>query len=159
LPVLAVFPFQINAAIPATAVPGNATLQVTGPDGSATSTVTLLATSPGIFQLGSLGAILNADATLNTPTNPAQRGQFVSVYCTGLGATALKNGLQTATVTPALIVNGATVPPSFAGLVAGFVGLYQINVTIPSNLPPSLTGTIAIQQGSQTSNTVPIAIQ
>lgn len=159
LQLLAVFPFQINAAIPAAAVPGNATLQVTGPDGSATSAVTLSATSPGIFQLGSLGAILNADATLNTPTNPAQRGQFVSVYCTGLGATVLKGGLQTASATPALIVNGTTVQPLFAGLVAGFVGLYQINVTIPSNLPPSLTGMIAIQQGSQTSNTVPVAIQ
>jgi len=159
LQVLAVFPFQINTAIPATAVPGNAMVQVTGPDGSAASAVTLSAASPGIFQLGSLGAILNADATLNTPANPAQRGQFVSVYCTGLGVTALKNGLQTATITPALIVNGTTVQPSFAGLVAGFVGLYQINVTIPSNLPPSLTGTIAIQQGPQTSNTVPIAIQ
>jgi uncharacterized protein (TIGR03437 family) len=159
LQVLAVFPFQINAAIPATAVPGNAMLQVTGPDGSATSTVTLSATSPGIFQLGSLGAILNADATLNTPTNPAQRGQFVSVYCTGLGVTVFNSGLQTAAVTPALIVNGVTVQSLFAGLDAGFVGLYQINVIIPPNLPPSLTGTIAIQQGSQTSNTVPIAIQ
>jgi uncharacterized protein (TIGR03437 family) len=159
LQVLAVFPFQINAAIPAAAVPGNAMLQVTGPDGSATSAVTLSATSPGIFQLGSLGAILNADATLNTPSNPAQRGQFVSVYCTGLGTTVLKGGLQTASATPSLIVNGTTVQPSFAGLVAGFVGLYQINVTIPSNLPPGLTGAIAIQQGSQMSNTVPIAIQ
>ncbi len=159
LQVLAVFPFQINAAIPASAAPGNAVLQVTGPDGSATANVTLTATSPGIFQLGSLGAILNADATLNTPSNPAQRGQFVSVYCTGLGATALKNGLQTATITPTLIVNGTTVQPSFAGLVTGFVGLYQINVTIPANLAPSLTGSIAIQQGSQTGNTVPIAIQ
>jgi uncharacterized protein (TIGR03437 family) len=43
--------------------------------------------------------------------------------------------------------------------VAGFVGLYQINVTVPSSLPPGLTGTISIQQGSQTSNTVPIAIE
>ena len=159
LQVLAVFPFQINAAIPATAVPGNATLQVTGPDGSANSAVTLSATSPGIFQLGSLGAILNADATLNTPSNPAQRGQFVSIYCTGLGATVSKSGFQTVSAAPALIVNGTTVQPSFAGLVAGFVGLYQVNVTIPSNLPPSLTGAIAIQQGSQTSNTVSVAIQ
>jgi hypothetical protein len=79
LQVLAVFPFQINAAIPATAVPGNTMLQVSGPDGSATANLTLSATSPGIFQLGSLGAILNADATLNTPSNPAQRGQFISI--------------------------------------------------------------------------------
>ena len=159
LQVLAAFPFQINAAIPATATAGSSTLQVTGVDGTATLSLTLSANSAGIFELGSLGAILNADSTLNTPANPAQRGQYVSVYCSGLGATALKGGLQTATVTPSLNINGTSVQPSFAGLVAGFVGLYQINVTVPSSLPPGLTGTISIQQGSQTSNTVPIAIE
>ena len=32
---------------------------------------------------------------------------------------------------------GAWVYPEYAGLVAGYVGLYQINVTVPAQLPPS----------------------
>ena len=50
---------------------------------TATSNVAIVATAPGIFLAGSLGAILNPDATLNSPSNPAQRGQYVSVYCHG----------------------------------------------------------------------------
>ncbi|HZL55949.1 MAG TPA: hypothetical protein VFC21_02645, partial [Bryobacteraceae bacterium] len=151
LQILATFPFQINAAIPLNAAVGSAMLQVNGPDGSATASVALLATSPGIFQLGNLGAILNSDATLNAPSNPAQRGQFISVYCTGLGAAA--NPKVT------LLIDGTTVQTSFAGAVTGFTGLYQINATIPPGMPPDLTATLAIRQGVETSNTVPVAIE
>jgi uncharacterized protein (TIGR03437 family) len=157
--VIAAFPFQINAVIPAATPTGNTALQVSGTNGAASATVAVSATSPGIFTLGSLGAILNPDGTLNGPTNPASRGQYVSLYCSGLGATTLKAGLQIANVTPSVVLNGTTATPSYAGLVAGFVGLYQVNVTIPASLPPNLTGTIAIQQGTQVSNSVPIAVE
>ena len=132
---IAAFPFQINAAMPTATAVGNASLQVTGPSGSAGANIAVSATSPGIFTIGAGGAILNSDGALNTPANPAQRGQFVSIYCSGLGATTLKAGLQTANSTPSVVVNGVTATPSFAGLVAGFVGLYQVNATIPASLP------------------------
>jgi uncharacterized protein (TIGR03437 family) len=160
--VIAAFPFQINAAIPAAAAIGAAALQVTSAAGIANSNVTVSATSPGIFQIdtqaGNLGAILNADGTLNGPSNPAARSQYVSIYCTGLGATVLKSGLQTVTASTSVVINGGAVTPSFAGLVTGFVGLYQVNVTIPAGLVPNAAGTAAIQQGNQLSNTVPIAV-
>ncbi len=130
--VLASFPFQINAVLPAATPPGNAALQVTGPAGSATSTIAVTPVSPGIFLLGSQGAILNPDGTLNSPDSPAQRGQFVSLYCSGLGATSLKGGLQQANTTPSVTINNVSAVPSYAGLVTGFVGLYQVNVTIPA---------------------------
>ncbi len=160
--VLAAFPFQINAVMPTGLANGAAPLQVSGPAGAAGASVTISPTSPGIFLVGAQGAILNSDGTLNGPSSPAQRGQFVSVYCTGLGATTLKGGLQTVNAPTSIVINGVTVTPSFAGLVAGFVGLYQINVTIPAGLPPSLVGSVAIQQGTgtagQLSNTAPIAV-
>ena len=135
--VVAAFPFQINAAMPTTTGVGSAALQVSGSAGVATGNITVSAVSPGIFQIGALGAILNSDATLNTPSNPAQRGQYVSVYCSGLGATTLKAGLQTATTAVTAFIDGTAVTPSYAGLVAGFVGLYQVNVTIPAGLAPN----------------------
>jgi uncharacterized protein (TIGR03437 family) len=156
--VIAAFPFQINAAMPTAAAIGSANLLVTGSAGSTTSSISVSATSPGIFMAGTQAAILNSDGTLNGPSSPATRGQFVSIYCSGLGATTLKAGLQNANVTPSVVINGTSVSPTFAGLVTGFVGLYQVNVTIPGSLAPSLTGTILLQQGTQVSNTVPIAV-
>jgi len=35
-----------------------------------------------------------------------------------------------------VVLNGTELPSSFAGLAPGFVGLYQVNVTIPANTPP-----------------------
>jgi uncharacterized protein (TIGR03437 family) len=159
---VATFPFQINALIPVGTAPGKAALQVTGLLGNASKDVTIAAISPGIFLLGSnvQGAILNLpDATINSPEFPAQRGQFISIYSTGLGATVLRNGLQ-ATATPvSAVVNTVTIPSSFAGLTPGFVGLYQVNVQLPANLPPTLNGTLLLLQGGQTSNTVALAVQ
>jgi uncharacterized protein (TIGR03437 family) len=156
--VLAAFPFQINAAMPAATAPGAAVLQVSSSAGSANSTLTVSPVSPGIFLVGVQGAILNADGSLNGPSSPAARGQFVSIYCSGLGATALKAGLQQVTAATSVVINGMAVTPSFAGLVAGFVGLYQVNVTIPAGVTPSLAGTVVVQQGTQVSNTAPIAV-
>ncbi len=158
VPVVAAFPFQINASLPATTAVGSAALQVASAAGTANSSITIMPTSPGIFQIGALGAILNADGTLNSPANPAQRGQYVSIYCTGLGATALKAGLQQVTAATAVVMNGTSAAPSFAGLVAGFVGLYQVNVTIPGATVPNAAGTVILQQGTQVSNAVPIAV-
>ncbi len=165
LPVLYVSPFQMNAVIPADVVPGTLSLSVTGPLGSATLNLYVTATGPAIFVLGSRpggwqGAILNQDGTLNSPDNPAARGSFVSVYATGGGATALRNGLQ-ATVAPITVsLNGA--PPlatSWAGAVAGFVGLYQINVQIPATTAPGLASGLTIQADGKISNSVLIALQ
>jgi uncharacterized protein (TIGR03437 family) len=156
--VLAAFPFQINAAMPATIAPGTATLQVTSAAGAASANIIVSATSPGIFLAGSEGAIVNSDGTLNGPSSSAIRGQYVSIYCSGLGATTLKSGLQTVTAATSVVINGTSATPSFAGLVAGFVGLYQVNVTIPAAVAPDLAGTVSIRQGTQVSNSVPIAV-
>ena len=159
---VATFPFQINALIPVGTPAGKATLQVTGALGTASKEVTISALSPGIFLLGSnvQGAIVNLpDATINSPDFPAQRGQFISIYSTGLGSTVLRNGLQQTTANVSVVVNTVTIPSSFAGLTPGFVGLYQVNAQLPANLPPTLNGTLSLQQGGQTSNTVALAVQ
>ncbi|HXJ43264.1 MAG TPA: hypothetical protein VNH18_28545, partial [Bryobacteraceae bacterium] len=83
-----------------------------------------------------------------------------SIYGTGMGATAVRNGLQ-ATIAPvAAVINGsAPVAASFAGTVAGFVGLYQVNVQIPAGVAPGLTSTVVLTQGNRTGNTAAVALQ
>ena len=162
VPVIAAFPFQINAQLPPGTPAGKATLQVSGISGTATVDIDVSAISPGIFVVGpnAQGAILNfPDNTLNSSGSPAQRGQFISIYATGLGATILRNGFQVVAAPVTALVNSVVVPAQFTGLVPGFVGLYQVNVQLPASLPPSLVGSLALQQGARTSNTVLLAEQ
>ena len=165
LQVLFATTFQINAVIPPDVAAGSASLQVTGALGTAAQAIQLVAAGPGIFVIGvsdqkPLGAVINQDGTVNGPLNPATRGQFISIYGTGLGATVLRNGLQ-ATVAPVTVsINGgASMAASFSGAVAGFVGLYQVNVQIPESTPPSLSTAITLNEGGRASNVVVVALQ
>ena len=144
--VLAAFPFQVNARMPVGVAPGNAALQMNGPLGTATQNVTILSAAPGIF------AILNQDGTLNSPSNPAARGAYVSIYGTGLGATTAQGSLQIA-------LGEVTLTPSFAGLAPGLTGLYQINAQIPAGTTPGPAIALSVQEAGQTSNTVAVAVQ
>jgi uncharacterized protein (TIGR03437 family) len=151
--VLAAFPFQVNARVPVGIAPGSAALQVNGPLGTTTQSVTILSAAPGIF------VIVNQDGTLNSPSNPAARGGFVSIYGTGLGATVAQGSLQAASASVTVVVGGVTVTPSFAGLAPGFSGLYQINVQIPPATTPGSAIALSVQEAGQTSNTVAVAVQ
>ena len=166
VPIVAAFPFQINAQIPGDTPAGPARLQVTSALGSATADLTISPLSPGIFVLGSgsgnalpPGAIVNQDGRINSPSVPAQRGEYVSVYAAGLGATVAKGGFQTVTSPISVVVNGASMAPSFAGLLPGFIGLYQVNVTVPPGLAPGLQGSLQLMEGGQVSNTVSFSLQ
>jgi uncharacterized protein (TIGR03437 family) len=152
--VLAAFPFQVNALIPAGTKPGTATLTMSGPLGTATQNLTILSAAPGIF------AIVNQDGTLNSPANPAQRGTYVSIYGTGLGATTAQGPFQVVTAGVTVGIGGTVVAkPSFAGLAPGFAGLYQINVQLPPTIVPGSQIALSLAEAGQTSNTVPIAIE
>jgi uncharacterized protein (TIGR03437 family) len=76
------------------ALDGAASAQVTVEIGGVASnaiTVPVAAASPAIFSLDSTGrgpgAILNQDNSLNTASNPADRGALVVLFCTGEGQT------------------------------------------------------------------------
>ena len=162
--VLASFPFQINAAIPDTATVGDTTLTVATATGPVSRSIALSSTAPGIFVVGSaagrtIGALVNADGSLNSPASPAQRGQAISVYCAGLGATVQSGNFRTVTNAVTVQIDGTTVTPSFAGLLPGFVGLYQVNLTIPATLPPNSSAALTLKQAGKTSNQVPLAFQ
>lgn len=48
--------------------------------------------------------------------------------------------------------------PSFAGLAPGFVGLYQVNVTIPSTYVPPAGGDVGLTLSMQGAAALPLTI-
>jgi len=114
---------------------------------SGAQAVTVAAVSPGIFivnQAANAGAVLHAaNYSLVTSSSPAQPGEYLLIYCTGLGAvgTPVASGAmapsaplaQTINI-PTVSIGGLLAIASYSGLAPGFVGLYQINVQAPLNL-------------------------
>ena len=104
------------------------------------------AVAPYIFVWGDdRGAIQNSDSTLNQPSNPAAPGSSIVVYLTGQGA--VDPPLQTGSVSPSMplsqvrgtvtaTIDGQSADVLFAGLTPGYVGLCQVNLTVPAKITP-----------------------
>jgi uncharacterized protein (TIGR03437 family) len=143
---------QVNFYIPAETPLGANVVTVTAPSGlQASSTVNLVSAQPGIFS----GAVVHADTGASALTTPVTTGDFISIYCTGLGATRSSDGRTV--VTPAVYFGATAASPSYSGL-SSFVGLYQVNVQLPAGLP-SGTLPLVIATGRTYSNEVNIAVQ
>jgi uncharacterized protein (TIGR03437 family) len=153
-------------------------------NGSASAAQTILppqAVSPGIFTLNSMGSGQGAIQIANTaifaaPPNilpaalarPANRGEFITIYCSGLGdvsprpatgAAAPGNPLSNTLLMPSVMIGGASALVTFAGLSPGFVGLYQVNVQVPDASPTGEEVQVVMTIGGVNSNTVTIAVQ
>lgn len=148
--------------------------------------VAVAAAAPGIFtfQFGVGPAIaVNADGSIAAPANaglpftshPAKAGDVLVTYATGLGAvdTTVANGDVPTVITskalsqPTVLVGGKPAQVAFAGLVGrdssgtaqGFVGVFQINFTVPSGV---VAGTVPLQiqmNGVTSRADVTIAVQ
>ena len=105
-------------------------------------TVPLATYSPGIFAVtdGVNNAVISA-------ANPAIRGQSIVIYANGLGPVdaaqssgdpASATALTRTNTAPTVTLGGSPATLLFSGLTPGSVGLYQVNVAVPSGAP---TGT------------------
>jgi uncharacterized protein (TIGR03437 family) len=132
-------------------------------------TLPLAPYNPGIFTLAdSRGAIVNyRTGNLVAPTEPAQSGDVLIIYATGLGPVvvpqtagtpALANPLPTTTAPVTVRFGSILTTPQYAGLTPGFVGLYQVNVQVPAAIP-SGTAIVSIDLAGTSSNGVSVAIQ
>ena len=72
------------------------------------------------------------------PFRPAKPGETITIYGIGFGpvspattAGTIAAGQTAIQPQPVFKIGTATVTPSYAGLVAGLVGLYQFNVVVP----------------------------
>jgi len=138
--VAALVPYETASSVAQIQVSNNGTLS-----NAVTEPVNL--TTPGIFTepAGGAGyaAALHPDFSLVSPNSPAQIGETIAVYVTGLGdvfpsipdgsvasSTSFSNASNQITAT----VGGVAATVTFAGLAPGLAGLYQVNVTIPSGV-------------------------
>lgn len=130
-------PWEVAGANTATVVAVNSSGRISAPRNYA-----VRGADPGLFHEG-LNAIVVHGATnqLVTAANPAEAGEVVVFYATGLGAVdrAQQSGrpaplTELAKVSNALTVtfNFRAVAVQFAGLTPGSVGLYQVNCTVPA---------------------------
>jgi uncharacterized protein (TIGR03437 family) len=178
LPLYFTSPGQIDAIVPYDIVP-NSMQQVIIETGSAVSepqTVAVAAAQPGVFtqnQRGSgpgsiLGQKVGGNPALNTTANPASVGDYLWIYCTGLGTVTpsiaagaaatyppLYNTDNTITVT----VGGIDSPVAFSGLAPGYVGLYQVNVQVPPGVAAGPSVPVVVTAAGAASAPVTVAIQ
>jgi len=160
---------QINAQVPFELGLGRVSVQVKlGNQVSAPQTITLQAFSPGIFTLDSAGtgAILHADYALVSSSAPAQPGETVLIFATGLGSlrTPVPSGTPAPSNppaetldTPIVVIGGSSSQVTFSGLAPGFVGLYQVNVQVPLSLAAG-DQTVQISAEGVVSNTAIMAV-
>ncbi len=143
--------------------------------------------SPGIFTAPASGAgqalaLIYPDNAIAAPTGsisgrltrPAKPGDILQIYCTGLGPVmepgsgsnppdgSPPQGTTNTVGTPTVTIGGITAPLQFSGLAPGFVGLYQINVQVPTSAPTGSAVSLQIQLGGLTSTaqaTIAVAAQ
>ncbi len=154
-------PFQINAVVPLTMAPGLHNIHVQSMYGSSQQSVTVTAVAPGIFLIGNppAGAITDQNFNLVGPSNPLPRGQSLVIFATGLGAVTQSGPLSRTSAPVTVLLNGSELPADFAGLAPGYLGLYQVNVTVPASTPPGLGIPLTLKVGGQQSNSVFVALQ
>jgi uncharacterized protein (TIGR03437 family) len=125
-------------------------------------TVPFAAGAPAFFQWsGNFAVAEHADGSLISSASPAQAGEVVVLFATGLGRTS-PDLLPDAVASTAMsilhlsdlqvLIDGVLCPPSsiyYAGVTPGFAGLYQINLKLPDAL--NSDPTIQLVMGAQTS--------
>jgi uncharacterized protein (TIGR03437 family) len=175
-----VSPGQVNVLLPGDVSAGQAQVVVTNSLGSSAPFAVNVAPqqptffAPASFMIGGkqyAGALLPPDyaTTFALPTGaiagvtsrPAKPGEVLVLYGLGFGPVTpnvpvgtIAPGQATSLNAPLQILFGQTaVKPAYAGLAAGFVSLYQINVQVPQiadNDAVPLTFTLGGTQGAQT---------
>lgn len=185
-PIYYVSSTQISVIVPFENTYSVGQIQVTN-NGTQSNIVTVPVnlSTPGVFTIdssfgglgpGGLGyaAAEHGDYSVVSDSNPAQPGETIQVYLTGLGTVYPPNPDGAAGPTGALsqTTNTFTVDfsgtesntPAFVGLAPALAGLYQINVEVPTGLssgtyllgisgPDSYTDEASIPVGTPTTST------
>jgi uncharacterized protein (TIGR03437 family) len=148
-PIYYVYPTVLAVIVPYGVTGSIAKVQVFN-NNVASNTVTawISKTAPGVLTQSAnglgYGDVVHLDGTNVNAKNPAQIGETVSVYLTGLGAVSptIADGAAgptnplsiTPTGTIAAYIGGVAATVGYAGLAPQLAGLYQINLTVPAGL-------------------------
>jgi uncharacterized protein (TIGR03437 family) len=178
-PIYLVSPNAINVQIPYGVAQRSQTVFVEQGQSIASAPVTVSAVSPALFSMDESGSGQGAIRIANTATipapagqfpgsHPASRGDYLEIYCTGLGAVSPGVGdgaaapsqpLAQTLQTPTVSIGGLQASVLFSGLTPGYAGLYVVDVQIPSGITVGNAVPVTLTIGGVTSNTVTIAVQ
>ena len=142
-------PGLVNVQAPTDTATGTVPVVVTNSVGTASGTATLAVYAPAFFtfQAKYAAAVHNSDGFFVAPaaylgstvlSTPAQSGEPIQIYATGLGPTtpAVPAGQLVATAAPVadltklkVTIGGAAATVQYAGIVSP--GLYQVNLIVP----------------------------
>jgi uncharacterized protein (TIGR03437 family) len=167
-PVFFASPGQFNVQVPWEVTGMGSFSMIVNGTPSNVQSVGVATYSPDVFVVSpTQAAITHADGSLVSATSPAAANETVVVYATGLGpvsgamitgAPASSTSLQLTAPQPATArLGGIPAPVSFSGLTPRFIGLYQVNVQVPANVPPGSFLSISI--GGQLAPAVPLPTQ
>ena len=174
--IFAITPGQANVLVPAGLAAGPATVTVHGPTGTLTASITIASSAPGLYSANADGAgPAAANAYLVTASNqrvnqaaytcnpsaarsclaaPLSLGGstdtlYIELYGTGIrGASAVQ-----------CFVAGQSVPCLYAGPVAAYAGLDQVNISIPKSLAGTGDVRVYVVADGVASNVVGLKIQ
>jgi uncharacterized protein (TIGR03437 family) len=169
---------QINFEVPIDAATGDGTIQVVrnGTQGNLIY-VDINAQVPRFIVYDGNYAIMTtpAGALTGVPSNPVKVGDTIVIYALGLGPTSPPVSSGTASPTsPLATVPGTTkvcfgvetpffqapcTAPEFVGLTPNFVGLYQVNVKIPSGITSGNSTMALFLVDNVSSDSVSLAVQ
>lgn len=153
MPLQAVTPWQINAQLAGSRIPGTVSFRVRDARGDTSGEARKLVAAsapeaipmPAVSQPGFLlaAAVFPGTQTLANAARPAAAGETLEIYALGLGetipivevGTASPSPPARAKVTPRLQIGGRDAEISFAGLVPGLAGVYQVNAKVPGVSP------------------------
>ncbi len=180
VPLFYVSPGLVNFQVPFLSVSRPTSVPLTiNQGGQATSiSVTVQPYAPALFTsngggTGQASALIANTASVAAPagtfpgSRPIHIGEYLSIYCTGmgdvsnrpsLGSPAPMNPLSQTLTTPAVTIGGVAATVSFSGLAPGYAGLYLVNAQVPAASPTGDAVPIAVTIGGLTSNTATVAV-
>lgn len=173
--ITAATPKQINVFVPSSLQPSTDVKIQVFVDDAVSDEITLPVVDT-MFGLSSLdqsgsgqGAILNANGTVNSRGNPAQRGSLIVLFGTGEGKVVPDAGIGAVNLAPPypkatkplfVRIGGQQAEIVFAGGAPTLAqGVYQINARIPASTPPGDVTVEVMAEGGAMSKPVTVAVQ
>jgi len=131
--------------------------------------VTLTQYAAGLYSAAQngmgLASAFHAPGSAVNEANPASPGETISIFATGLGATnppvgtgvpAPATSPAVTVVQPTVTIGGVSATVVSSALEANQIGVYQINVTVPSSGLTNGDQALVLSIGASTSNTLAI---
>lgn len=157
---------QLAAILPSNTPLGTGTVTVKFGGASATSAITVVASNVGIYTVNQSGSgtavVTYANTTSYVSTsNSAKAGDVLTLWATGLGAISTSDANPPNPVdlgTPIVIYIGGVKANLLYRGRSGYVGLDQINFTVPQGVPPGCAVSLVIQTNNLVSNGTTISV-